>query len=216
METKEPKTQPTGQVAAQHEEGKKVNRKLITGIAVAVVAVVVIALGWYFINQSGANAADEAIGKADIEQNDSVALELYKEAATMGHKSGNRAKLMVAINLYQDGKYQEALEYLEDASIDDEVIAAGAYSLTGDCYVNLEKYDEALNAYSKALNKAEGNSMVAPLILIKRANIFRAQQNYAAEFEAYDAIVNQYPEFLRASQFDVRKYRERARVAAGK
>ena len=58
--------------------------------------------------------------------------------------------------------------------------------------------------------------MVAPLILIKRANIFRAQQNYAAEFEAYDAIVNQYPEFLRASQFDVRKYRERARVAAGK
>lgn len=217
METNEPKTQtPTGIKPAKEEAPVKVNRKLITTVAVAVVAVIVIALAWYFINQNGAKAADEAIGKADIEQNDSVALELYKQAAEQGHKSGNRAKLHVAINLYQQGKYEEALEYLEDASIDDEVIAAGAYTLTGDCYVNLEQYDNALKAFSKALSKADGNEVIAPVILIKQANVYRAQENYAAEFEAYDAIVTKYPSFMRSSRFDVQKYRERARVAAGK
>lgn len=217
METNEPKTQTPSAAKPAHEEAPvKVNRKLITGIAVAVLAVIVLALAWYFVNQSGSKAADEAIGKADIEQNDSVALELYKQAADQGYKSGNRAKLHVAINLYQQGKYEEALTYLEDASIDDEVIAAGTLTLAGDCYVNLEQYDNALNKFDKALSKADGNEVIAPVILIKQANVYRAQQNYAAEFEAYDAIVTKYPSFLRSSRFDVEKYRERARVAAGK
>ena len=96
------------------------------------------------------------------------------------------------------------------------MIAAGALTLAGDCYVNLEQYDNALNKFNKALSKADGNEVIAPVILIKQANVYRAQQNYAAEYEAYDAIVNKYPSFLRSTRVDVLKYRERARVAAGK
>lgn len=218
METKEPKTQTPTAVNPATEEAteKKVNRKRIIGIGVAVVVVVAIALTWFFFNQRGAKAADEAVGKADIEQNDSLSLDLYKKAAELDHKSGNRAKLNVAIALYNKGQYEEALKYLEDASIDDEVIAAGAYCLTGDCYVNLQKYDQALKAFDKALKKADGNEKIAPFVLIKQANVYRAQQNYAAEYEAYDAIVNKYPSYLRSVRLDVMKYRERARVAAGK
>ena len=46
---------------------------------------------WFFVAKSGSAKADEAIGRADVAQNDSVALVLYKEAATHGYKSGNRA-----------------------------------------------------------------------------------------------------------------------------
>ncbi len=215
MENKEPQTQnPQVQEAADIVAKLKANKKRLTTIAVAVAACLVVAAIWIMVSQQGSKAADEAVAIADIEQNDSVAVQLYKEAAEKGYKSGNRAKVMVAISLYQDGKYEEALNYLEDADIDDVIVKAGVYSLAGDCYVNLNKYDEALSAFDDAISVAEGNPNIAPLALYKKANIYRAQGNFAAEYEALKEIVEEYPTFN--VQIDIRKYYERAKAAAGK
>ena len=130
-------------------QSAKDNKKTIITAAIAVVAVAVIAIVWFLVNQNGAKDADEAIALADIEQNDSTALALYKDAAKLGHASGNRAKLNAAIALYNDGKYQEALDYLKDASVNSDIVEAGQYSLMGDCYVNLKQNAEALNAFEK-------------------------------------------------------------------
>lgn len=194
----------------------RANRKLIVGLSVLVLVILVAILAVFFINQRGSRNADEMIAKADMEQNDSTALVLYKEAAENGYASGNRAKTEVAIRLYRDGKYEEALKYLDDAKADDNVVAAGIYTLKGDCYVNLEKNAEAIECYKKAIGKADGNPSIVPLVLIKEANIYRAEGNFAQEYEAYNTIVNDYPEFVRSSQNDIRKYYERARIAAGK
>jgi tetratricopeptide (TPR) repeat protein len=122
----------------------------------------------------------------------------------------------VAIRLYNDGKYEEAIKYLDDASIDDEIVASGVYSLKGDCYVNLKKNDEALKCFKKAISVADENPSIVPLLLIKEANVYRAQGNFDDEFKAYETLINDYPQYVQSSQTDIRKYYERAKASAGK
>lgn len=195
----------------------KANKGKLMGALVFAIVIVIAAFAWFFISQSGSNKADELAGKADVELNDSTALQLYKEAAEAGHKSGNRAKLEVAMRLYRAADYEQALKYLNDADIDDKIVAAGAECLKGDCLVNLERYDEAVKAYKEAIDEADENPDIVPFALIKLANIYRAQKNYKAEYEAYKTILDEYPsyQFAQGQQTDIRKYMERARIAAG-
>ncbi len=219
MENNESKTPQTAPQAAEQKDilsTLKASKKQIIGVCVAAVVVIAAVFAWSYFDGQASSKADEAVALADLEANDSIAVELYKEAAALGHKSGNRAKLMVAISLYQDGKYDEALTYLEDADIDDSVVKAGALTLAGDCYVNTEKYDEALASYDEALSAADENPTISPVILFKKANVYRAQQNFAGEYEALKEIIEEYPTYDANVQADIRRYYERAKAAAGK
>lgn len=197
-------------------ERAKANSKLILALTVFICAIIIGLLVWFFISQNGSRRADEAIAKADMEQNDSIALVLYKEAATHGYKSGNRARLEAATRLYEQGQYDEALSYLKDASFSDHIIKSGALALEGDCYVNLKKYEDALRVYDKAISAADKNPTIVPLLLIKKANIYRNEKNYQAEYESLKAIIDDYPQFVQSTQTDVRKIYERAKASAGK
>lgn len=194
----------------------KNNRGTIIMVCILVVLIVFGLILYFFIANSNSAKADEAAGRADVAANDSIALVLYKEAATKGHKSGNRAAAMAAIQLYNEGNYEEALSYLKDTKIDDKVVAPGVYALMGDCYVNLDNYADALKAYDKAVSKADENPAIVPVILIKKANIYRAEKKYDDEYQALKTIVDKYPQFVQSSQADIRKYYERAKAAAGK
>ncbi|MFG6385478.1 MAG: tetratricopeptide repeat protein [Muribaculaceae bacterium] len=218
MENNQPKTTPAqGVEEAQDILAKaKSNSKKIVAVSVLVLVCLVAVFAWFFIAKSGSAKADDAISRADAaaSANDSTALVLYKDAAKHGYKSGNRAKLEVAMRLYQEGNYEEALSYLKGASIDDKIVAAGALTLEGDCYVNLKKYDEALSAFNKAVSKADENPSVVPVILVKEANVYRAQNNYAKEAETLKKIIDEYPQFASSNQVDVRKLYERAKASA--
>ena len=192
----------------------RANRKSIMWCMIALFVIIIAVLIYIFVAQAGSAKADELVGKADSEQVDSVALGLYKQAAEAGYKSGNRAAAEVGIRLYREGKYEEALKYLDKASLDDEVAAAGVYVLQGDCHVNLDQLDAALKCYNKAISKADKNPEIVPFVLIKEANIYRAQQNYASEAKCYDTIIKDYPEYVRSSRVDIKKYYERANAQA--
>lgn len=218
MENNQPTATPEQGVAeAQDILAKaKSNSKKIIAVSVIVLVCIVGILVWFFVAKNGSAKADEAIARADAaaSANDSTALVLYKDAAQHGYKSGNRARLEVAMRLYQEGNYEEALSYLKDASVDDKIVAAGALTLEGDCYVNLKKYDEAISAYGKAVSKADKNPAIVPVILIKEANVYRAQNNYAKEAEVLKNIIDNYPQFAASNQADVRKLYERAKASA--
>ncbi len=215
METNNLNAQPNATENAPVVE-KKINKKAITTVAVIVLVILVIGLIWYFVSSSASKKADEAIALADTEMNDSIALNRYMEAAALGSKSGNRAKLEAAIRLYQKGDYQQAIKYLDDASTDSKIVEAGKYTLLGDCYVNLENYDKALSSYDKAISASDNNPQIVPFVLVKKANIYRAQGKYSDEYAAYQTIFDKYPEYANNLSFDIRKYADRARVAAGK
>ena len=192
----------------------RANKKTILGLSIAAFAIVIIALVWLLVAQSGERKADELIAKADLEQNDSIAMNLYAEAAKAGYKSGNRAEAELGIRLYRPGKYEEALKHLKDADLNGSIAPAGVYSLMGDCYVNLDQYDKALDCYQDAISKADKNPELVPLFLIKEANIYHAQQKYAAEAKCYKTILEDYPTYAATTRTDLRKYYERAAALA--
>lgn len=209
MEKKNPATEQVEQ-AEDIVAKARANKKTIVGISVAIVVVIAAVLVWLLVAQSGSRKADELIARADAAQNDSIALTLYADAVKAGYKSGNRAKAELGIRYYREGQYEKALQYLDDASLDDEIAAAGVYTLQGDCHVNLEQYDQALKCYNKAISKADKNPEIVPFVLIKEANIYRAQGKFADEAKAYKTIIDEYPTYVATTRVDIKKYYERA------
>lgn len=209
MEKKTPATEQIEQ-AEDIVAKARANKKTLVGVSVALVVIIAAVLVWLLVAQSGSRKADELIARADATQNDSIALTLYADAAKAGYKSGNRAKAEMGIRLYREGKYEEALKYLDDASLDDEIAAAGVYTLQGDCHVNLDQYDQALKCYGKAISKADKNPEIVPFVLIKEANIYRAQGKFADEAKAYKTIIDDYPTYVATTRVDIKKYYERA------
>ncbi len=192
----------------------KANKKAIVRGLITAFVVIIGVFVWLLVSQAGSRKADELAAKADAAATDSVACLLYADAADAGYKSGNRAKAELGIRLYRDGKYEEALSYLEDCSLDDEIAAAGVYTLQGDCLVNLDRIDEALKRYKKAISKADENPEIVPFVLIKEANIYRSQKKFSEEAECYKTILDEYPQYVRTTRTDIKKYYERALASA--
>ena len=52
------------------------------------------------------------------------------------------------------------------------------------------------------------------MLLVKEANIYRAQEDYAKEAECYKTIVDEYPSYSMETRTDIKKYYERAAAQA--
>lgn len=196
------------------------NQKFIMWACIVVAAVVALVLLYFYgIRKPGIEAANNAIGQADIELaqgNDSIALAQYKQVAEeYGYDAGNRAALNAAILLYQQGKYEEALSYLKDYKANEEIIGASAKSLEGDCYVNLKKYPEAIDCFKEAAKISNKNPYYTPVFLMKEATVERELKNYKAEAELYRTIKEEYPQYAASMQIDFDKYITRAEAQAG-
>ncbi len=127
------------------------------------------------------------MSQADItlsQGNDSVALAQYQQVANeYGYEAGNRAALVAATMLYRDGKYEEAINNLKNFDPKEALVGAAAMSLEGDCYVNLQKYSDALASYDKAIKISDNNALYTPLFMLKKATVLREQKDYAAELK---------------------------------
>lgn len=196
------------------------NQKTIMWACVAVVAVVCAVLIYvYGIRRPGIESANNAIGQADLTMamgNDSLALQQYQQVADeYGYEAGNRAQLNAAILLYQQGKYQEAINYLKNYSANESIIGASSKALEGDCYVNLKNYNEAIDCYREAAKISDKNPSYTPYFLMKEATVQRVLKNYKAEADLYRTIRDEYPEYAAMQQIDFEKYIARAEAQAG-
>ena len=201
------------------EQRVEKKKKKVVWYVVGLIVIIAIGLGYYYgIHRSGIDGASELIGKADIslaQGNDSIALTQYQAvAAEYSNSVSNRANLNAAILLYQEGKYQEALNSLNEYSIDDELVGAAAESLKGDCLVNLKKYDEALAAYDDAISTSADNALYTPLFMMKKATVLSAQKKYAEAATIYQNIKDSYPKYLMAYRVNIDKYIDRANFLA--
>lgn len=201
------------------EQKVQTNQRLIAWLCIAAAAVVCVVLIYiYAIHKPGVEAANNAVGQADItlaQGNDSLALEQYKQVAgEYGHDGGNRANLNAAILLYKKGNYEEALKYLEDYKPSDNLIGASATCLKGDCYVNLQKYEEALKCFKKAEKISDENPSYTPYFIMKQANVYRELKDYKEEAECYEEIIEDYPAYGPSINVDMQKYLDRAKAQA--
>lgn len=195
------------------------NKKIITYVVGGIVALILLGAGFYYgYYKPNQEDAKKAIAKADTErmmQQDSLALKDYEKVArNYSNEYGNRAKLNAAILLYEQGKYKEALNYLEDYDPKGRLVGPNSQSLLGDCYVNLKKYDDALKAFDRAIKLSGDNPQLTPVFMVKKAVVLRELKKYADELELYTTIKTKYPNF--ADGMQIEKYIERAQAQAGK
>lgn len=186
---------------AQVKKDQKV-RSIMMWASIAIAIVVIGTIAYIFgYRQPAIEKGNEAIGKADhialFEANDSLALAAYQDVAdNYSFAAGNRAKLESAIILYRQGKYEEALKYVNDYKSTDKVISATAQALKGDCLVNLDKYADAIKAYDKGLSNADKNPQLVPYLLNKKAVVLMSGlKDYAAAAKVYKTIETEYPNF---------------------
>ena len=203
------------------DAGSKVaeNKKIIFIVIGVILVVAAFVLSYLFIYKNPhVEKAFEAYNGVETQAlNDSTAAAQYMEVADKykGDAAGNLAALSAGEALYNQGRYEDAAKYLSRFSCGDDVLESNALVLTGDCYVNMQQYDEALNYYQKAIKKADKNPQIVPRVLLKEANVYDAQQQYGQALECYMEIKNNYPEFELGNGMEIDAYiaREEARIA---
>ena len=199
------------------EQSVEKNKKKILYAVIAAVAIGFWA--YYGFYQNKVSETKELVGKADaakMEGQDSMALKLYKQAAEGYGKFANRANLEAAIILFNQGKAADALTHLEAYSSEESLIGSMAQTLKGDCNVNLKKYDDAVACYEKAVKVADGNKMLVPFAMYKKAIVLAAQNKHAEAAKVFEEISNQYPAFAPHGQggLDIQKLMEQEKFRA--
>lgn len=218
------KTQEETAVDKMHSHltsaGTKIaNNKKIIYIGLAILGIVAaFTMSYLFIykNPHVTKAFEEYNNVSVTATSDSIAIEQYKAVADKysGDTAGKLAALSAGEVLYNEGRYEEAAEYLKKFSSNDALLESNAMVLTGDCYVNLENYDLALEWYQKAIRKAGGNPQIVPRVLLKEANIYDALAKYDKALQCYETIKDNYPEFQFGNGVGIEAYiaRENARL----
>tara|TARA_B100001059_G_scaffold69277_2_gene66350 strand:- start:730 stop:1401 length:672 start_codon:yes stop_codon:yes gene_type:complete len=107
-------------------------------------------------------------------------------------KIGNQASYYAGRILLDQGKFEEALDYLNAVSMDDEIMAAQLITLRGDCYSEMEDYEKAGKIYMNAASKRD-NELTAPYALMKAGAAFEEAGSYNAAADAYREIEESYP-----------------------
>lgn len=178
---------------------------IIGGVLVAAVAVLGFVLWRNNSNSKSAQkytAVEQKAYQAAMKDgivNDSVynavsIAELEKIIKSEGSSAGgNLARIEAAERYYDMGKYQNTIDYLKEADIDDKVLKLETDILVGDCYVNLKKYGDALKCYDEVADKAKEYPMVAVRALMKKALVLDEQKKYAEALEVYKLVKKQYP-----------------------
>ena len=118
-------------------------------------------------------------------------------------KAGNLAAAYSGLSLYNLGKYDEAITYLKNFDADEEFISPTIIGTIGDCYVNMDKYEEGVGYFERAAKKAD-NDMLSPIYLKKAATVYEKLGNKKKALEMYQKIKDSYPKSM--SNQDIEKY----------
>ena len=108
----------------------------------------------------------------------------YSNAANLAH-------FYAGVCYLKQGNYDAAILYLQDYSSNDLLVQPRAYSLIGDAYMELQKYEDAAKFYDKAAGY-EPNKFYSPTYLMKAALAYeKLQQNDKAK-AAYEKIITDF------------------------
>ncbi|MFT5725376.1 MAG: putative negative regulator of RcsB-dependent stress response [Bacteroidia bacterium] len=189
------------------------------------IALVVVAAGfWYYTSiltpKKNGTANDELYQAEAFFESDSLDLALNGNGDNIlglrdvadeygSTPAGERAKFLSARALMEKGSFDEALEYLESVSFDDEMVAPLARCLEGDCQVQLENFDAGLSMYLKAA-KMRDNTFTTPYCYMKAARLQMKIEDWAGALKSLQVVEKEY----KSSQYAINVDKEIAFVKA--
>lgn len=106
-------------------------------------------------------------------------------------KSGSLANYCAGICYLRTGKFDQAIEFLQKYSGDDEMIAPIAVGAIGDANMELNKVDEAIKFYLKAAEKSN-NNFTTPFYLKKAGFAYEQKSNFSEALALYERIQKEY------------------------
>ncbi|MDF2448319.1 MAG: hypothetical protein K0R26_823 [Bacteroidota bacterium] len=116
-------------------------------------------------------------------------------------KTGKLANYYAGICLLRTGKFEEAIGYLENYDLKDEMVAPVAIGAIGDANMELNKVDDAIKYYLKAAEQST-NNFTTPLFLKKAAFAYEQKANYPEALAAYERLKNEYSKSSEAREID--------------
>jgi len=207
------------------EDFVKKNRNMLIGLFVVIAAAIVGAFFYYNYRNTQNTEAQAAMFQAVYYfEADSLNAALKGDGQYKGliaiadqygsTKAGNLAKFYAGVALLKQGKYQDALNYLEDYKSDDLILQGRAYALQGDANLELGKKAEAAELYVKAADY-KGNEFFSPQYLLKAGMAYELNNDYKSAVGVYDRIINNYVNAPEVN--DAKKYKARTELlTAGK
>ena len=124
--------------------------------------------------------------------------------------AGNLAQLYIGLCQANLGKWQEAVDALEEfSSKDDQMISPAAEGALGNAYANLNQLDKAVDHLKKAAKMADNNSL-SPTFLIQAGEILESQGKKDEPLELYQQVKEKYFNSMQYQTID--KYIERCKM----
>lgn len=116
-------------------------------------------------------------------------------------KAGNLANYYAGVCYLNMGEFENAIEYLDQFSGNDEIISVIAKGAIGDAFLELNQPEEALEYYTKA-SKMNKNGFVIPIYLLKAAQTAEILNDYKGALKFYQRIKDEFPESREAADID--------------
>ncbi len=129
-----------------------------------------------------------------------------------GTKAGNMANFYVGVIYLKQGKFADAITYLEKFSSDDPLVQPRAWALIGDAYSEQGKYEDAESWYKKAADY-KMNKYFTPTYLMKLAFVQEKQNNWSGAVGSYTTLIEKFYDSQESAE--ARKYRALAEQKAG-
>ncbi len=199
------------------------NQKAITIIVGIIVVIVLGYFGYkkFYISPMNKEAKSEMFMAELYFQKDSLNKALLGDGNYPGFvdiadqygstKAGNLANYYAGIIYLKQGKFDEAIDYLQSFESEDQVIGPMAMGAIGDAYVETGELDKAANYYLKAAN-TQINEFVTPIFLMKAGWAYEENGDYDKALRIYKRIKE---EFHRSTEArDIERYIERAKALA--
>lgn len=215
MTTQEPvqtDLKPVGKLSAR--AGK------ITGVAVAALIVIIVALFLYhnYVSVPREQKASTALAKVQELFADEDYATAAEQCATIiadynGTDAANLAHLYAGISLANQDKWEEAVAQLEKFSpADDAMISPAAIAALGNAYANTGDIDKAVAKLKEAAEKADKQSIdkanysISPTFLIQAALLLESQGNDDDALDIYKEVKKKYVRAQQVQSKEIDKY----------
>ena len=192
---------------------EKYKKAVIAAVAAVIVIIVGVILANNYYFEPRANEASTELAKSqelfDQQQYDKALVGFQKVAADYSSTdAGNLAQLYIGICQANLGKWQEAVNALENFSgKGDQMISPAAEGALGNAYANLKQYDQAVKHLTTAAKMADNNSL-SPTFLIQAGEILESQGKKDEALKLYQEVKDKYFNSMQYQSID--KYIERA------
>ena len=184
----------------------------------AIVAVLVIGGGWFayqeYVVKPKEEKAAEALFKAEqYFAMDSSRLVLNGDGQNKGvlnvisNFGGTKAHYYAGISYLKMGEFENAVKHLKDFSTDAKQVQLLASGCLGDAYAELNKKEDAIEAYKKAANTFAEDETNSSEYLFRAALLLETTGKNAEALELYKELKTKFPKTDKGFQADKYIYR---------